>query len=58
MIERLAHHRGVAAKRRENVGLDRRVIGSGHIILAAGRDDHRGDGPQIVALRRSESVIG
>ena len=50
MVERLPHQRGVAAERRQHVGLDRGVVGAGHLVLVAGGNDHRGDGAEIVAL--------
>ena len=36
----VAYHRGVAAERRDDVGLDRCVVGAGHIVFAAGGNDH------------------
>ena len=50
MIERLRDQRGVAAERRQHVGLDRGVVRAGHLVLVAGGNDHRGDGAEIVAL--------
>ena len=50
MIERLRDLRGVAAERRQHVGLDRGIISAGHPVLVAGGNDHRGDGAEIVAL--------
>ena len=50
MIERLRYQRGVAAERRQHVGLDRGIVGAGHLVLVAGGNDHRGDGAEIVAL--------
>ena len=50
MIERRADGFGIAAERLEDVGLDRRIVGAGHGIFRARRNDHGGDGAQIVAL--------
>ena len=50
MIERLRYQRGVAAERRQHVGLDRGVVRAGHLVFVAGGDDHRSDGAEIVAL--------
>ena len=50
MIERLRDLRGVAAERRQHVGLDRGIVRAGHLVLVAGGNDHRGDGAEIVAL--------
>ena len=40
MIKRLAHHWRVAAERRQHVGLNGRIIGAGHLVFAAGGNDH------------------
>ena len=50
LVQRLAHKACVAAKRRHDVGLDRRIVRAGHIEFRAGRDDHGRYGAQIVAL--------
>ena len=50
MVERLPNQRGVAAERREHVGLDRGVVSAGHLVRIAGGNDHRGDGAEVVAL--------
>jgi hypothetical protein len=50
MIERGTDGFGIAAKRFEDIGLDRRIISAGHGIFRTRRDDHGGDGAQVVAL--------
>ena len=50
MIERLRHLRGVAAERRQHVGLNSGIIRTRHLVLVAGGNDHRGDGAEIVAV--------
>ena len=50
MIERLSNQRGVAAERRQHVGLDRGIVRAGHLVLVAGGNDHRSDGAEVVAL--------
>jgi hypothetical protein len=50
MLERLCDLRGVAAERRQHVGLDRGVVRARHPVLVAGGDDHRSDGAEVVAL--------
>ena len=50
MIERGADAFGIAAERLEDIGLDRRIVGAGHVVFRAGGNDHGGDGAQIVAL--------
>ena len=50
MIERRAHHPGVAAERRQDIGLDGGIVGAGHVVFVARGNDHRRDGAEIVAL--------
>ena len=38
LVERRAHQRGIAAERRQDVGLDRRIVRAGHPVLVAGRE--------------------
>ena len=40
-----------------DVGLDRGVVGAGHIVFVAGGIIIAGDGAQIVALRRGERLV-
>ncbi len=56
MVERLRDQRGVAAERRQHVGLDRGVVGAGYLVLVAGGNDHCGDGAKIVALGSGQFI--
>ncbi len=50
MIERLHDQFGIAAERLQHIGLDRGIVGSGHLIFVARGNDHGCDSAEIVAL--------
>jgi hypothetical protein len=58
LVQRLPHRAGVAAERRQHVGVDRRIICARHIEFRAGRDNHARYGAQIVALGWGEGAVG
>ena len=50
MSERPLHDFSIAPERLQNIGLDRGVVSTWHLIFIARRNDHRGNGLQIVTL--------
>jgi hypothetical protein len=57
LVQRLLHEARVAAKRCHHVGVDGRVVGAGHVEFRTGRDDHRRDGAQVVALSWGKEAV-
>src|SRR5262249_11096305 len=58
IIERSRALLGVAAERWQDVGLDAGIVGAGHAVFGAFRDDHRRDRAKVVALGGGKNFSG
>src|SRR5262249_28639835 len=57
LVERFPYKALIAAKRPENIRLDRRIVRTGHVEFIARRDDQARNGAEIIELSRGEGTL-